>query len=518
MPIDLVSQMAGAAIRSAALGLVALVSLLIFRVRSPAARHAAWTVVLLGMLLQIFLEAGAPAVRLKLLPAAPVAAQPRVPAPESITQTPPATRMRMQLHQRRLSWREALTDLYLVVSLLLFLRLGLGSWGLRRVLRYAKPVGALGPGIFESPSLVVPGSVGCFRPKILLPAGWKDWDSVKLQAALTHESAHLRRKDWLIRVLSRANVCVFWFHPLAWWLERELALLSEEACDDIVLGQIEDRDQYAAILVDIARAAAAYGRVLNWGVISMARESNLTRRVNRILNCGALMPKPVRSLAWVTLVGCSLPIIYLSAAVKLVPAGWPSPPVRRENVPVSMCILIDSSGSMTGIRAQVIAAARALVQASKPGDEVCIIGFDDEPFNDLPSRRDFTGDIREMEQALTRVDSRGGTAMRDAVQMSIDHLQQKARHRRKVLVVIADGDDTSSSITMESLLRNVKHSGVPIYCIGLLHAAGNPRLTGQSTRALAELAAASGGESHYAKDLADVVRIAPVVARDLRIP
>jgi len=517
MPIDLVPQLVSAAIRALGLGLVTLAGLLLFRIRSSAARHATWTVVLVGMLLQIPLGVVAPTVPLKALPTLPAPFQRRVIesarisvlAPQTLG---PASQTQTAPKGRWVSSRWAPTGVYLAISMLLFVRMALGSWRLRRILRDAKPIPNLGPGIFESVSFVVPGSVGCFRARILLPRAWRDWDAVKLRAVLAHERAHIRRRDWLIRVASHVNVCIFWFYLLAWWSERELARLAEEACDDVALSEIEDREEYAATLVDIAHAAAAAGGVLNWRVISMARESNVMRRVNRILNRPLQVPKPFGRFAWVTLFVCSLPVIYLSAAVKqAAPALTPS---RHEDRPIAMCILIDNSGSMREKRAGVRAAALALVKASKPHDEVCIVDFNDEASNDLPHGEDFTSDIQEMEEALTHIDSRGGSAMRDAIGMSIDHVTQKAHNDRKVLVLVTDGNDTSSTVTQEQLLGKVKNSGVRVYCIGLLHE-DDPGQAGAARLALGQLAEASGGRDYYPKDL-EVASISTEIANEIR--
>jgi hypothetical protein len=172
MPIDFVSQLVSAAIRAFGLGLVAFVGLLVFRVRSSAARHATWTVVLVGMLLQIPLEVVAPTVPLKALPTLPASIRPRVmesarisvPAAQILA---PANRARTEPKVRWVSSSGELAGAYFAISMLLFARMGLGSWGLRRVLRDTKPIPNLGPGIFESASFVVPGSVGCFRARIL---------------------------------------------------------------------------------------------------------------------------------------------------------------------------------------------------------------------------------------------------------------------------------------------------------------------------------------------------------------
>ena len=179
-----------------------------------------------------------------------------------------------------------------------------------------------------------------------------------------------------------------------------------------------------------------------------------------------------------------------------------------------MCIVIDNSGSMSDKRAIVKAAALALVKASRPHDEVCIVDFNDESFNDLPSGKDFTSDVHEMEAALTHLDSRGGSALRDAILWSAGLVEQKA-HDRRVVVLITDGDDTSSAVTQEQLLDNVKGSGVRIYCIGLLSADG-PRRAGEVRLALRQLAEASGGLVGYPKDLADAESLATEIANQAR--
>ena len=141
---------------------------------------------------------------------------------------------------------------------------------------------------------------------------------------------------------------------------------------------------------------------------------------------------------------------------------------RREDVPVSLGLIIDNSGSMRDKRAKVEAAALALVKDSNPEDEVFVVNFNDEAFLDNPHGKDFTSDIKEMEEALTRIDSRGGTAMRDAIRMSIDHLKEKAHKDKKVLVVVTDGNDNSSVISLENLVKASQQSEVLIYGIGLL--------------------------------------------------
>jgi len=189
--------------------------------------------------------------------------------------------------------------------------------------------------------------------------------------------------------------------------------------------------------------------------------------------------------------------------------------VKREDVPVSMGLIIDNSGSMRDKRAKVEAAALALVQDSNPDDEVFIVNFNDEAFLDNPHGKDFTSSIEEMKEALTRIDSRGGTAMRDAIRMSIDHLKEKAHRDKKVLVVVTDGNDNSSVISLEDLVRAAQQSEVLIYSVGLL-SDEERREAKRAERALDDLAVATGGETFFPKELSNVDRICHQVARNIR--
>jgi Ca-activated chloride channel family protein len=187
---------------------------------------------------------------------------------------------------------------------------------------------------------------------------------------------------------------------------------------------------------------------------------------------------------------------------------------RREDIPVSMGLVIDNSGSMRDKRQKVAAAAVALVKASNPGDEAFVVNFNDDAYLDCP----FTSDVQKMEQALTRIDSRGGTAMRDAIRMSIDHIKDKAKKDKKVILVVTDGNDNASMISLESLVKAAQQSGdtgVIIYAIGLL-SEEERREAKRAKRALDLLTEATGGQSYYPKDLADVDRVAHQVAHDIR--
>ncbi|MCS7314106.1 MAG: VWA domain-containing protein [Bryobacterales bacterium] len=184
---------------------------------------------------------------------------------------------------------------------------------------------------------------------------------------------------------------------------------------------------------------------------------------------------------------------------------------RREDVPVSMGLVIDNSGSMRDKRQKVEAAALQLVKASNPQDEVFIVNFNDDAYLDV----DFTSDMRLMEEGLARIDSRGGTAMRDAILLSLEHLREKGKHDKKVLFVVTDGNDNASEITLEKLVQRLQQTDVVVYAIGLL-TEEDKREARRARRALDAITQATGGLAFYPESLDEVNRIALQVAHDIR--
>jgi Ca-activated chloride channel homolog len=185
---------------------------------------------------------------------------------------------------------------------------------------------------------------------------------------------------------------------------------------------------------------------------------------------------------------------------------------KREDIPVSMGLVIDNSGSMRDKRPRVNEAALTLVQSSNPQDEAFVVNFNDDFYLDLD--KDFTSSIPELKEALERIDARGSTALYDAIIGSLDHLK-KGTKEKKVLVVVTDGEDNTSRNTLEKTIREIQKTDTVIYTIGLL-GEENKRSAKSAKRALLAIAQASGGAAYFPENVDDVHDICEQVAHDIR--
>ena len=185
---------------------------------------------------------------------------------------------------------------------------------------------------------------------------------------------------------------------------------------------------------------------------------------------------------------------------------------KREDVPVSMGLVIDNSGSMRDKRPKVNEAAITLVQASNPQDEAFVVNFNDDFYLDLD--KDFTSSIPELKEALERIDSRGSTALYDAIVGSIDHLKKASRDKH-VILIVTDGEDNSSHFTLEKTIHEIQKTDTVIYTIGLL-SQESKKSAKKAKRALEDIARASGGVAYFPENVEDVHSICQQVAHDIR--
>src|SRR5271169_5296350 len=187
---------------------------------------------------------------------------------------------------------------------------------------------------------------------------------------------------------------------------------------------------------------------------------------------------------------------------------------QHTDLPVSIAPVVDNSGSMSKKRPAVNKSALDLVQASNPQDEAFVVNFSDEAFID----QEFTSDVNRLRDGLGHIESRGGTALYDAVVASADKLVADAKRPKQVLVLITDGEDNASTLNLEQTIRRVQQlSGPVIYTIGLLF--GDEMSHSEvrhARRALEMLSTETGGIAFFPKSLEQVDQIAAEVARDIR--
>jgi VWFA-related protein len=190
------------------------------------------------------------------------------------------------------------------------------------------------------------------------------------------------------------------------------------------------------------------------------------------------------------------------------------------DIPVTLGIVIDDSGSMREKRAAVNAASVTFVKTSNPQDQVFVVNFNDVYYLDTPG--DFATNIEDLKAALDKIDSRGGTALYDAVYASLDHLKLGNRDK-KVLLVVTDGEDNASRWTFDELIQHAQKSNAVIYTVGLLgslepgglfkvHGGGVSR----ASKVLKKLAEATGGQAFLPKSLEEVETTCVQIAHDIR--
>jgi Ca-activated chloride channel family protein len=193
---------------------------------------------------------------------------------------------------------------------------------------------------------------------------------------------------------------------------------------------------------------------------------------------------------------------------------------KHEDIPLSMGLVIDNSGSMRNKRERVHSAALTFVRESNPDDETFMIAFHEEAYLE----QDFSGSIGDLVDALDNLDPRNGTALHDAIYLGMDHVK-KGRLEKKAILVISDGEDKDSKMSYDKLLKYVQGSkNIAVYAIGLMDEAeqGTGFLgLGRSTQkkaqqALSELVAITGGRAYFPKSLDEVEVICRQLARELR--
>ncbi len=260
------------------------------RVRTASVLHRAWAAAMVAMLVLPVWTSWGPSLTARVLPAAPVQPGFGVTAPPplldaALPQATASLRVPTEPHRSSPGFpapdrQTILLAVYLTGFAAMLARLIAGTMKVRMMMRRARD----SDGFATTSLCAAPVTIGWLRPILLLPDYWPTWPAAKLEAVLLHEQEHIRRRDPLVQWMALLNRCVFWFHPLAWWLERKLAALAEEACDAAVLGGGHSPHDYARYLIEIARSVNKTGARIRWAGAVAFSTGKLQRRIRRIMD------------------------------------------------------------------------------------------------------------------------------------------------------------------------------------------------------------------------------------------
>jgi len=183
----------------------------------------------------------------------------------------------------------------------------------------------------------------------------------------------------------------------------------------------------------------------------------------------------------------------------------------HEDIPLSVSLVLDASGSILQMQDKLNAAAMTFIRESNPQDETSIVSFGEEVFLEQP----LTSNREKLSSALAGITLTDSTAFYDAVFLAIKHLENDASMEKKVIIVISDGEDNRSRQDFPSVLKELRKSKVALYSIGLVNSA--QYLGAQNGKKfLKQLAEVSGGASFFPKDISEVEAICKRIAHDLR--
>jgi VWFA-related protein len=186
---------------------------------------------------------------------------------------------------------------------------------------------------------------------------------------------------------------------------------------------------------------------------------------------------------------------------------------KQEDVPLSVGLVVDVSGSMTDKLSTLNTAAATFVQESNPEDETAVVSFGD----DVSLDQDFTQNISELNRSLSEIRPNGGTSLYDAVVLAAKHVEENGYHEKKVLLIISDGVDNHSKYQLKQVLQTIRESKIIVYSIGLLSDDAYGYLFGEDGRkALKQLAEVTGGAAYFPRGTREVEKVCRRIAKELR--
>jgi beta-lactamase regulating signal transducer with metallopeptidase domain len=297
-------------IRTALMAAGIAVTLKLLRIHTASARHLAWTALLIVMLLLPIWSFWGPKLSVPILPSRGNSVETTSYPTQDITPNLPHVQVTKVIRPAQpglviTTVRSPARSLVLKLILLICYIAGVSVMAIRLIVgtiqaRSLKRSAIADDEILVSSHCAVPVTLGLLRPVVILPQNWRSWPEAKLDAVLIHESEHVRRCDPLIKWLAQINRAIFWFHPLAWWLERKLATLAEDACDAAVIASGHRPQDYSQYLLDLARDLKRTGARISLVGASIGG-GVLSRRIHRILES-----QPRTSLSRPRALGASL--------------------------------------------------------------------------------------------------------------------------------------------------------------------------------------------------------------------
>jgi beta-lactamase regulating signal transducer with metallopeptidase domain len=232
--------------------------------------------------------------------------------------------------------------------------------------------------VLEVDRPIVPFTFGMLTPVVLLPAAGHGWSPEQRRHVLTHELAHVRRRDCLTHFLGRVACALHWFNPLAWWALHEARREREHACDDVVLASGSRASGYAETLLATARAFQAPPGLASAG-LALARRSQLSERLLAVLDPGRRrtgLRSPVSGGVLALSAAITLPLAALAPATATLPRAATTfeTPVPRAVLPPSTPAAVGSAGARelaAGVSAPPTAPAAEVAAAVTQGPRVC---------------------------------------------------------------------------------------------------------------------------------------------------
>jgi Ca-activated chloride channel family protein len=183
----------------------------------------------------------------------------------------------------------------------------------------------------------------------------------------------------------------------------------------------------------------------------------------------------------------------------------------HEDIPVTVGLVVDNSGSMKPKRPEVIASTLAFVRSSNSQDEMFVVNFNDAVSFGLSRNTPFTDQQDQLKLALSSTEASGRTALYDAISYAVGHLKQGS-HDKKALIVVSDGGDNASKNSLSETMALAVRSDAIIYTIGLFDLDDHDR----NPHVLKELAKATGGDAFLPESTKDVQEICERIALEIR--